>query len=343
MMSAMQTEGTRRILVIRAGQLGDTIFASSVVEPLRAAFGDDVQIHWVAKRGMEGLFAADPRVQRVYGVAHRNLPILLNADMLQVVRASWREPYDMLLNLELGRQFFGLARLARARCKLGRPYHLVADDRPEEHAVDHVRRLCALAVDAELAHTGAPSLRGGDVSAVRETLGFDGPYLAVNPTNSHFLKSDHRTYRAWPVEHWRDLLTELADTRGENVVLIGGKAEEAYFRLLEPLPAGVVSLAGRTTLPELMAVLAGARALITTDTGPSHLAAAVGTPVLVVFGPSDHRKTGPFATADNDVRILRAGLPCSPCVFTGELERCPENRCMKLVTPDHVLDELATL
>lgn len=340
-MASMSNEGTQRILVIRAGQLGDTVFASSVVEPLRDAFGEGVSIHWVAKRGMEGLFAADPRVQHVWGVAHRNLPILLNRDMLAVVRGSWRQPYDLLLNLELGNQFLGLTRLVKARCKLGRPYHLVADDRPEEHAVEHVRRLCALAVPAETAHRGQPSVRGADVDATRRDLGLPDDYVVLNPTNSHFLKSDYRTYRAWPVESWRTLLADLAAER--TVVLIGGRAEEAYFKLLEPLPDGVVNLAGRTTLPQLLAAIEGAQALVTTDTGPSHLAAALGTPTVAIFGPSDHRKTGPFATADNVVRIVRAGLPCSPCVFTGELQTCPDNRCMKLITPQQVLDELAVL
>ena len=127
------------------------------------------------------------------------------------------------------------------------------------------------------------------------------------------------------------------------MVLIGGRSEDTYFRLLEPVPAGVLSLVGRTSLTELVGVLAGAQALVTTDTGPSHLAAAVGTPVLAIFGPSDHRKTGPFATADNLVRILSAGLDCSPCSHTDRIRSCPDNRCMQAVPPKRVVAELASV
>ncbi|MEZ4387938.1 MAG: glycosyltransferase family 9 protein [Candidatus Krumholzibacteriia bacterium] len=329
----------KRALVIRAGQLGDTVFATAVIEPLRAALGPDLRLDWVVKRGMEALLAADPRVGRVFPITHRHLPLPLNRDKLAVVAASWREPYDVLLNLELGRQFLGLARLVRARQRFGRPFQLVADDRPAEHAVEHVRRQCALVVGAAPAAAGEPTLK---VATVAAELGLRTPYLVVNPTNSQFRKQDHRSYRAWPVAHWRELLAKLA-AGPDQVVLIGGRAEEAYFGLLEPLPDGVVSLAGRTSLAQLMAVLDGARALVTTDTGPAHLAAALATPVVAIFGPSDHRKTGPFATPSNTVAILRAGLPCSPCVFTGELERCPANRCMQLVTPDQVLAALARI
>ena len=333
----------QRILVIRAGQLGDTVFATSIIRPLRAAFGPDTVIHWVAKRGMEGLFASDPRIERVFGLAHRNLPLALNRDMLRVVAASWREPYDILVNLEQGRQFLTLVRLVRARAKYGRPFRAVIDDQPDLHAVEHYRRIYALLVPRQHLAQADPDLVGAPPDQVRRRFDLPDRYLVVNPTNSHFHARDYRSHRSWPVTHWRELLERLAQERSETVVLIGGRSEDAYFRLLEPVPAGVLSLVGRTSLTELVGVLAGARALVTTDTGPSHLAAAVGTPVLAIFGPSDHRKTGPFATADNLVRILSAGLDCSPCSHTDRIRSCPDNRCMQAVPPERVVAELASV
>jgi len=332
-----------RVLVIRAGQLGDTIFVTSVIEPLRQMYGPAVQIDLVVKSGLENLFSDDPRIDHVFGIRHRHLALPLNPDKLQIVRASYRAPYDVLINFELGNQFPLLVRLIKARQKYGRPYQFIADDDPASHAVEHVRRIMGLLLPPDKMILAHPHLVGSDFPPLRDRLQLPAEYIVLNPTNSQFMKRDYRSYRAWPVAHWRQLMADLTATRREKIVLIGNQGEREYFALLEPLPTGVISIAGRTTITELIAVLQHARALITTDTGPSHLAAAVGTPVLAIFGPSDHRKTGPFPTPGNSVNITTLALECSPCSLTGAIRQCPANRCLLDLLPTQVLTDLATL
>ncbi len=332
-----------RVLILRAGQLGDTIFASCAIESLRELYGPSVEIDLIVKSGMEALFADDPRINRIFGIDHRNLPLLLNHDKLRIVRASHRQPYDVLLNFELGDQFPLLARLIRAGKKFGRPYHFVADDRQADHAVEHFRRILGLAMPPEKAARANPSLVGRDFPPVKKRLGLTDDYIVLNPTNSHFNKQDYRSYRAWPVGHWRQLIDLLVAERPEKVVLIGNRGEQDYFKLLAPLPPEVMSIVGETSITELISVLQHAKALITTDTGPSHLAAAVNTPVLAIFGPSDYRKTGPFPTPDNTVRIVSAGLDCSPCSLTDRIKECPLNRCMHDLAATEILHNLNTL
>ncbi len=332
-----------RVLILRAGQLGDTIFASSVIQPLQDMYGPSVVIDLLVKSGMEALFADDPRINHVFGINHRNLPLLLNRDKIRIIQASRRRPYDVLINFETGNQFPLLAKLIRAKSKFGRPNHFIADDQPESHAVEHFRRITSLVVPADKMSRAHPSLVGRDFPPIKQRLGLPDDYIVLNPTNSHFNKQDYRSYRAWPVAHWQSLISQLVASRPEKVVLIGNRGEEEYFKLLEPLPAEVMSIVGDTSITELISVLQHARALITTDTGPSHLAAAVNTPVLAIFGPSDYRKTGPFPTPDNIVRIVSAGLDCSPCSLTGKIKECPSNRCMLTLEADQVLAELDTM
>ncbi len=331
------------ILVMRAGQLGDTVFATSIIEPLRRRYGDATRIDLVVKQGLADLFRHDDRIGRVFELAHRNLPIPLNLDKCRIVSTSWRHPYDLLVNLETGALLNDLARLVRAAHKVGNPYGGVADDREGEHAVGHLRRIYRTFLsDAEL-QQAVPTLVGPHLATLAGRLGLPREYLVLNPTNSQFTKRDYRSYRAWPLEHWRELIRTLAARRPESILLVGGQGEQEYFRHLSPLPENVHSLAGRTGLDELITLLAHARAVVTTDTGPAHLAAAVNTPVFAIFGPSDDRKTGPFPTPENDVHILNAHLPCSPCSLTGGIEDCDWNECMHEVTPAQLFAALEEL
>ena len=102
-------------------------------------------------------------------------------------------------------------------------------------------------------------------------------------------------------------------------------AADILAQMREP----ALSLAGRTTLPELAAVLRRARLMVTTDTGAMHLAAALETPVAALFGPTAPWRTGPFGAGH---QIVRLGLDCSPCFR----RRCPEPRCLTDLTPEMV-------
>jgi heptosyltransferase-2 len=94
-----------------------------------------------------------------------------------------------------------------------------------------------------------------------------------------------------------------------------------------------VDLAGRTNLRELMAVLAECRLLLTNDTGPMHVAAALGVPVVVPFGSTSPELTGPGLPGDPRHRWIRAGAGCAPCF----LRECPiDFRCMHGIGVDHV-------
>ena len=119
-------------------------------------------------------------------------------------------------------------------------------------------------------------------------------------------------------------------------MIFGGEGDRALsagiaaeLQRAAPSRESVLNLAGKTTLRELIAALKICRLLLTNDTGPMHLAAAVGTPVVVLFGSTSPEMTGPcFSTR---AEILRApGIPCSPCF----LRDCPiDFRCMTRLDP----------
>ena len=149
------------------------------------------------------------------------------------------------------------------------------------------------------------------------------PLLAVHAPGGRAIKQ-------WPVDRFADAASALAADLGASVVLTGALGDEAIVSEMEARVRahGVRSLRlqGTTDLVVLAAVLQACRALLTGDTGPMHLAAAVGTPVLAVFGPSMPWRYGPLVEPN---RIVRVDLPCSPC----NRIRLPPLRCQGH-TPD---------
>jgi heptosyltransferase-1 len=101
--------------------------------------------------------------------------------------------------------------------------------------------------------------------------------------------------------------------------------------ILERMRYPALNLAGRTDLGTLIALMAGAAVVISTDSGPMHLAAALGTPVVALFGPTAPWRTGPYGKGH---KVLRAAVSCSPCF----LRRCHTRRCMRQIGPEQVLE-----
>lgn len=328
----------KRILVIRAGALGDTAYASSIIEPLRHLYGKDVCIDWVAKAGIGKLFAADPRINKIFELKSRRRPLPFNPRKFDIIRHSFKQPYDLIVNLELGSLFDNVMRLARATHKIGSPFEHFKEP-PETHAVENLHIIYRSFMDDAAIQLATPSLKGTEPEKVRNKLGLQQHYIILSPSNSHHKAAPEKNYRAWPIQHWRELMEKLAN-QTTQVVMIGGNNERDYFSLLEPIPENIISLVGKTNFPDLIGLITGARALITTDTGPAHIASAVNTPVYAMIGPTNYKRTGPYPTADNDIHILSTKLPCSPCYHTPRFTECEQNRCMIEITPERVLQEL---
>lgn len=134
--------------------------------------------------------------------------------------------------------------------------------------------------------------------------------------------SGGRESKQWHLARFAEVGRILAADSATTLVLTGGKGDrDVVDRVRAAIgPVPVVDAAGALDLPATAALLARLDVLVTGDTGPMHLAAAVGTPVVALFGPSDPRRYGPLA---DHQRVLRVQLPCSPC---GQV-RLPPERC----------------
>jgi len=137
--------------------------------------------------------------------------------------------------------------------------------------------------------------------------------------------------KRWIPERYAAVGDRLARHRGARIALLGGPGErEAADTIAAGMRAPSRNLCGRTTVAEMMGVLRHLDLLVTGDSGPMHVAAALGVPVVAVFGPTDWRETAPFTGAS---RIVREPVYCSPC----KLRECPiDHRCMTRIGADRV-------
>ncbi|MBM4436606.1 MAG: glycosyltransferase family 9 protein [Actinobacteria bacterium] len=146
----------------------------------------------------------------------------------------------------------------------------------------------------------------------------------------------HGRAKRWPSEHWRSALRALAAETGATMVIAGVRADAALGAELAASAPGTIDLTGRTTLDELMAVLHVADLVISVDSGPAHLARAMGTRVLALHGPTDVHLHGP---GDPSCQALRVEIPCGPCYsFRGPAECAFGDRlCMEWLAPERVV------
>jgi len=150
--------------------------------------------------------------------------------------------------------------------------------------------------------------------------------------------------KQWLPTHVVQLATTLTHD-GATCVLVGSQADATATRQIRSaLPAGtssaVIDLAGMTTLAELAGVLALSRACVSNDSGAMHVAAALGTPVVALFGPTIEGETRPLIAPGGWAQVLTAPTWCRPCM----LRECPlDHRCMSGITPDVVVSALGEI
>ncbi|HEX8338016.1 MAG TPA: lipopolysaccharide heptosyltransferase II [Pyrinomonadaceae bacterium] len=142
--------------------------------------------------------------------------------------------------------------------------------------------------------------------------------------------------KRWPAERFAAVADMLHERAGAEVVLIGASEEsDISAEVASYMRARPVVLTGKTDLAQTAAVLKASDLLVTNDTGPAHIAAAVGCPVVVIFGPTNPFTTSPFS---DTAEVVRRPPACAPCM----LRDCPiDHRCMTAVAPEDVFERAA--
>ncbi len=337
-----------RILIIKPSSLGDIVHALPVLSALRQSY-PKAHIAWMVASSFRSLLDGHPLLDEVipfdrarYGRMWRDPGAGLA--FWRFVREVRSRRFDLILDLQ-GLMRSGLLSLfSGARRRIGFSdaregawccyTHRVNPGARGVHAVEkNLRVLAALGLPAHVPqfplHVGAADRQVAHRLLAQAGLEPGREFIAVMP-------GTRWSSKLWPLEHLAGLIDALHAEQEARCVLFGAPDEtglaETVRGACRSLP---LDLVGRTNLPELTALLSQARLAISNDSGPMHIAAALGTPLVALFGPTNPARTGPYSRA---ARLARHSVPCAPC-----LRRvCPlkHHECMRGLTVEQVLAQV---
>lgn len=330
------------LLVRSTNWLGDVLMTLPAVYRLRTIVPPGHQLQILAPRKLAALWQSVPWVDQVLVFAGKRLDeaeraaVAAAAPGVTVVLpnsfgAAWDLRRAGLPHL-LGRTGRGRALLLTHRLPAWRrrPGH----DR--YHQVSEYLDLAAAcgAKTEDLTYPPlAPRLSPADAAPLPAWTRGAGPLLIIAPGAAY------GPAKQWPVESFRTVARWWSSQTAGRVIAIGAPGEEAAATAAVVDCPGAVSLAGQTTLPQLMALLQAARCVVANDSGTMHLAAALGRPGVALFGSTDPIATGPLG---GRWLVLRHPLPCSPCLARTCHRNDQPYECLHRLPPDLVTAALAT-
>ena len=366
--SDLRSRDFRNVLLIKLSALGDVVHTFPVLNKLRRRY-PTARLDWLVTPGIAELLRHNPAINNVIEFARderstpwQPAPYVSAARLMATLRAT---KYDLVLDLQgqLRSAFFAFTSGAPVRIGFEKPradvWQTLSRTIPDEarwHAWRGARE------GSYLAYTDRIAVPNLDAHPVERYLGV-GAMLGLDDGAPDFSFPIPKEANAridalldyydiakkrlvvmapgtnWETKEWRrDGFAEVARhflQKDFAVTLIGAERERAVCDAVATLAPGAVNLTGETTLSELAALIGRAALCVSNDSGPMHLATALGRPVVSVFGPTDPVWAGPYR---RDGTVVRAGLACSPC-YLRLLSRCPHNHdCMNNVAAAAVIE-----
>jgi heptosyltransferase-1 len=285
------------ILIVRLGALGDVVHAVPAAAALRAAF-PDARIDWLVDAKHRAIVDLATPVDRTFALERATF-----AGWTAVLRDLRRTAYDIAIDLQGLMKSAVLARASGAarvvgfsiwhlREKTARPFYSDAHDAEGGHVIrKNLRLLHAVGVEDDeirfpLAEVASPAL-----DELRRRLPLDRGFALINAG------------AAWPNKRWMpDRFGELAafirDACDLTPVVLWGPGEEPLVEAVVSASSGTAVRAPATGLADLVALARASSLVVSGDTGPLHIATAVGTPAVSLFGPTDPDRNGPYARED---------------------------------------------
>lgn len=340
-----------KILIIKPSSLGDIIHALPFLKAVKDTFPDS-SVDWVISKSLKDILNGNPLINELIVIDKDSWKDIRNLkrtsrEIYNLKKTLKGKHYDMVIDLQ-GLLRSGIISLfAPSSLKIGfanarEGSRYIYDRRVSvngiSHAVDKnlevaraIQKDQKPEVESQKSEKTEFPLYIGNTAKenVKRILGKvkEKEYVVIVPS------ARWKTKR-WPLENFGMLISKLSTP----CVITGGSADREIVQQIIASSGGKgINLCGKTDLKELSALIAGARVVISSDSGPMHIAVALKVPVIALFGPTDPLRTGPYGWQDNkDLIVMKSDAPCSPCFK----KRCKDPFCMTDISVDTVLREL---
>jgi lipopolysaccharide heptosyltransferase II len=357
---APRTIQPKRILVIRLDLIGDLVLSLTAVRALKRTY-PDAEIDLLALPSSAKVALSDPALSQIIVYD----PNVWRRPKALVQPKNWREAMAVIRQLrvryyDIAISVFGdwaaiLAVLSGAKRRVGfgresYPGFMTDnisgqhwDSRDHQHEVDYCLALAHEAGATITADDRVPQLYVDEWARIeieelllKEGIHPDTPLIVCH------VSSNNGQSKRWPIPYWATLIERLLCANVAQVVFSGAPddlplIESITRQMHKHTEHPAINLAGKTSLTQLAALLQRADLLISGDSGPMHIAAAVGTPLIAIHGPTDPVLSGPVSP---HATILRSDIWCSPCYKAKDTADCRffTTQCMKNITPNQVFD-----
>ena len=330
-----------KVLILKPSSLGDVVHALPVVRLIKLA-KPEAKIHWWINRELMPLLEWDPDIDRLFPFDRhlwakpRGWPVM--ASTISDLRA---ERYDWILDLQSLIRSSAIGWLSHGTILAGLEdwreaaplLHDLTVPRPtrDTHAVDwYLSLIRKLGIPTDRSFEWFPRTgRGTDLFKASWPEALEGTWIGLQPGARWDTKR-------WPPEYYANLAARLLQERPDaRIVIFGGKADrEIGEQIVGQSGDQVLNLAGKISLNLLVEWMRHVQLLVTNDTGPMHIAAAMNRSIIAIFGPTNPGRTGPYRQAD---AVMQASLGCVPCMS----QRCALREklaCLHAITVNAVAE-----
>jgi heptosyltransferase-1 len=336
-----------RVLIIKTSSLGDIIHTLPALTDAKKQY-PDIIFDWVVEESFQEILRWHPAVNRIIPVALRRWrkhgwAALNNGEILKFIKALRQDKYDFIIDAQGLLKSVVLTRLARGDVRSGLSWQSAREGIASlfyqkriivpwgDHAVLRARMLFAKSLGYAVPEY-TPDY-GIDLSRLPVSVALQKSYYV-------FLHGTTWATKHWPESYWI-LLAQKTINAGFNVQLLwGNDAEHARAKRIQ-LAVSEVSVAQKKySLSEVAAILAGAKGIVSVDTGLGHLAAALGVPTVALYGPTDPKQSGTLGLNQTHCAVDFKCAPCASrvCTYTGA--KSVEPPCFVSITPEKVWEHL---
>jgi lipopolysaccharide heptosyltransferase II len=351
-----QHEHPQRILVIRLDLIGDLVLSMTLVRALKRSY-PQAEIDLLALPASAKVVMHDPDLTEIITYD----PNIWRRPKALIQPKNWRDAFSLRRRLrarhyDIAVSVFGpwagiIAVLsgAKRRVGFGRESYpgFMTDNVPgrhwspgdHKHEVDYCLELAKSSGAITSPADRIPRLYVDPQACQQlEQLLMQRAVQQAKPVIACHVSSNNGQSKRWPIPYWATLIDKLIREQGAQVIFTGAPVDTPLIESVSHrMQEQAINLAGKTSLPQLVALLQRADLVISGDSGPMHIAAAVGTPLIAIHGPTDPALSGPVSPT---ATILRSDIWCSPCYNARDTADCRffTTQCMKNISPAQVLE-----
>ena len=329
MMPEIDIKNFKKILVVKPSSLGDVVHSLPFLHVLKKKY-PNAEVHWIIAKGLEGLLESNPLISRIWVIekdkwrAFKSLSFTLR-NLNNLKKTLQEEAFDIVIDLQ-GLLRSGLLSYVsgapvrigfrEAREGAGLFYTHKIEGGKDIHAVDRYLKIAGF-LGCDIKNIEPPALKTGDI--VQNKINYE--YVVIAPG------------ARWQTKKWHpECFGELAARLNLKSVVVGSSADiEIADQVVKNSRGNAVSLAGKTSLKELIGIISRAKFVVTNDSGPMHIAAALNIPVFAIFGPTNPMRTGPYGKNNT---VVKTKVSCAPCYK----KKCRSVKCMDSVSVEEVFN-----